>query len=118
MPRYRNRPDRRVLRVVSPLIQPVVLYSGVYQAFNKVDFTFLSNMQVDGIPAVKCIDGTGGLIATSTAVEVISPTVLRITFSGGVDSNTYLFFFEQNQTAVRSVTGGFPTSEPVPVFSA
>ena len=113
MPRYRNRADRRVQRVVSPLVQPVMPYTGTYTGDDQVDLTFAEDVMLDGIPSMLCINGAGGVIAHAIDATVIGGNTVRMTFDATVNADSHLFFFRSQQQALRGVTGGWPTNEPV-----
>lgn len=117
MGRYRNRPDRRVLRPVSPLIQPVMTYTGVYTGDNEVEFSFSEDLVLDGLPAMLCINGAGGVVANATSATVFGGSNLRVIFDDIVNLESHLFFFRSQQTQLRGVTGGWPTNEPVLVLA-
>jgi len=113
MSRYRNRPDRRAQRIVSPLIQPVMPYTGIYVGDVEVDFEFAEDIMLNGMPEMLCINGAGGVVSHAIAATVMSGNVVRIEFDTDVNTESHLFFFRSQQTALRGVTGGWPTNEPV-----
>ena len=54
------------------MIQPVMAYTGTYVGDDVVDFTFADDVVLDGVPAMLCINGAGGVVASSNAASVIS----------------------------------------------
>ena len=106
------------MRPVSPLIQPVMPYTGEYVGDDEVDFVFNEDIVLDGVPAMLCISGAGGVVASSISTTIMAGNIVRIRFNATVNAASHLFFFRSQQTQLRGISGGWPTNEPVLVLAA
>jgi hypothetical protein len=118
MPRYRNRPDRRVVRETPIQIQPVADYSAAFEGTTKVRCTFSTPMMIAGSVVARLTNDAGAIIGGTPTVAQLSPTLIELTFTGTINAASRVFFFQQNQTTLRSTTGAIVSAAPRFILAA
>lgn len=118
MPRYRNRPDRRVIRSVQQNICAVLSYTAAFGDSDEVVLTFAGNVVLDGTPNVLLITPAGGVAAALVSAVLTSATTITLTFDAAVDAANKFVFIRDGDIAIRAQTGGYASHEPRLVLAA
>jgi len=112
MPRYRNRPDRRVIRETPIQIQPIADYTATFLNSLQVRCVFTQPMLKLGDVVSRLVNVSGGIVAPATSIVQVNPTTFDITYGTTINTESRVFFFEQNQSTLRGTTGAVVSAAP------
>lgn len=113
MPIRRNIVHRINRRRRDPSSPPVYTNAGLASATvtgGKGRFTFSTNVLITGTPHILVAATSGGAVtSTATAVSVVSPTTIDLTYaSGPVTGSGYTI--PLNDPSIRTSTGGYASA--------
>lgn len=112
MSRYRNRPDRRVIRETPIQIQPVLNYTATNPSPSTIDLTFSEQVFKTGPLIVRVANASGALLGGTLTVTQFNSTTIRVQGTLSFPDTGMIVFIEQNQLTLRSASGAIASAAP------